>query len=191
MLEESIEVIRRLWRGGLQTFHGRFYTVENARLFTLPERPPPIYMSAHAEKALRLAGRVADGLIGVVATKESVAHFDRAGGDGKPKIGQIKVCFAEDEAAARRTAVEWWPNIALSGQLGQDLALPSHYEAATKWVTEEAVAKRVPCGPDPERHLTLIRQYADAGYDRVTVHQIGPVQEAFFRFYSEEILPKL
>ncbi|HEX2031372.1 MAG TPA: TIGR03557 family F420-dependent LLM class oxidoreductase [Actinomycetota bacterium] len=191
MLEEAIEIIRRLWEGGLQTFHGRFYTVENARLFTLPDRPPPIYMSAHAERALRLAGRAADGLIGVVATTESVGHFEEAGGRGKPKLGQIKVCYAEDEASARRTAVEWWPNIALGGQLGQDLALPSHYEAATRWVTEAVIVKRVPCGPDPERHLALIRQYLDAGYDHVTVHQIGPDQEGFFRFYADRILPSL
>ena len=49
----------------------------------------------------------------------------------------------------------------------------------------------VPCGPDPERHLDTIRKYAHAGYDAVFVHQIGPDQEGFLRFYGEEVLPKV
>jgi len=53
------------------------------------------------------------------------------------------------------------------------------------------VAEGVVCGPDPERHLETIRQAAEAGYDEVYVQQIGPEQEAFFRFYEKEVLPGL
>ena len=49
----------------------------------------------------------------------------------------------------------------------------------------------IPCGPDPERHLDVIRTYADAGYDAVFVHQIGSNQEGFLRFYADEVLPKI
>ncbi len=55
----------------------------------------------------------------------------------------------------------------------------------------EDVAERVVCGPDPERHRAEIRQFADAGFDHVYVHQVGPDQEGFFRFYADEVLPKL
>jgi hypothetical protein len=101
------------------------------------------------------------------------------------------VCWANDEAAARRTAYELWPNLGLPGQLAQELALPALFEQAVELVEEEQVTGMVPCGPDPERHLTTIRKYADAGYDAVFVHQIGPDQEGFLRFYGDEVLPKL
>lgn len=37
MLEEAIEIIRKLWQGGQQSYYGDHFTVENARLYTLPE----------------------------------------------------------------------------------------------------------------------------------------------------------
>jgi hypothetical protein len=58
-------------------------------------------------------------------------------------------------------------------------------------LSEDDVAEKITCGPDPERHLDVIRTYSDAGYDRVWVHQIGPDQEGFFEFYAQEILPKI
>ena len=57
-------------------------------------------------------------------------------------------------------------------------------------VPKEKLAETVPCGPDPERHLEGIREYEEAGFDHVWVHQIGPDQEAFFDFYAREILPR-
>jgi hypothetical protein len=58
-------------------------------------------------------------------------------------------------------------------------------------VTEDDVAERVTCGPDPERHLDAIRKYLDAGYEYVYVHQVGHDQDGFFDFYRREVLPKL
>jgi coenzyme F420-dependent glucose-6-phosphate dehydrogenase len=191
MLEEAVALIRLLWTGRQRSFYGEHYTVENARLFTRPDVPPPIYMSAHGDKASTLAGRIADGLIGVVASEHALRVFDEAGGFGKPKLAQIKVCYDEDEAIARRTAAEWWPTIALRGQLSQDLPTPKHYESATKTVTEEHVAKAIVCGPDLDRHLDLIKRYVHAGYDHVTIHQVGPHQRKFLRFFESELRPRL
>ena len=47
------------------------------------------------------------------------------------------------------------------------------------------------CGPDPQRHVEAIQEYVKAGFDHVGVHQIGPDQEGFMRFYAREVLPKL
>jgi coenzyme F420-dependent glucose-6-phosphate dehydrogenase len=191
MLEEAIEVIRLLWRGGYQSHRGRYYTVEQARLYTLPEDPPPLLVAAKASKAMGLAGRAGDGLIGVAPDREALREFDEAGGTGKPRYGQVHVCWSEDEARARATAREWWPNSSLPGELGVELALPRHFEQAAELVSEEDVARAVVCGPDPERHLDAIREFADAGYDHVYVHQIGPDQEGMIRFYQREVLPKV
>jgi coenzyme F420-dependent glucose-6-phosphate dehydrogenase len=191
MLEEAVEVIRLLWEGGSQTHRGPHYRVENARLYDLPDRPPPILIAAKGERAGTLAGRVGDGLVGVAPDRDLIRTFEEAGGEGKPRYGQLHVCWAEDEAAARKVATEWWPNTSIPGELGVELPLPRHFEQAAEVVREGDVAGSVVCGPDPEAHLDAIRSYVDAGYDHVYLHQVGPDQEGFFRFYQREVLPKV
>jgi G6PDH family F420-dependent oxidoreductase len=190
MLEEAVGVIRKLWSGSLTSHHGRHYTVENARIYTVPEELPPIYVAGAGQKAADLAGRIGDGYIGTAPDEESMSTFDQAGGQGKPRYGQLTVCWAEDEASALQTAKEWWPNLAVPGQLSQELPLPATFEQAAKLVRDEDM-QVIPLGPDPEQHLASIREYFDAGYDHVYVHQIGPDQEGFFRFYEREVMPKL
>jgi coenzyme F420-dependent glucose-6-phosphate dehydrogenase len=190
MLEEAIEVIRLLWKGGYQSHHGRYYTVEEARIYTLPDEPPPIYVAASKPDAAELAGRAGDGFISTAPKAELVDTFESAGGESKPKIGQVTVCFAESEAEARRTAHEVWPNAAIAGDLSQELALPRHFEDAAEMVSKDDVAEKVVCGPDSEKYFEQIEMYADAGFDHVYLHQVGRDQENFFRFASEEILPR-
>jgi G6PDH family F420-dependent oxidoreductase len=191
LLEEAIEVLRLLWQGGYQSHYGTHYTVEQARIFTLPDEPPPIAVAASNEQAAQLAGRLGDALIAVAPDDEVVESFEQGGGNGKPRYGQLHVCYDEDEARARKTAHEVWPNAAMGGSLGQELATTEHYEAVAELVREEDVAESVVCGPDPDRHLEQIREYEQAGFTHVFVHQIGREQEPFLRFYAEQILPKL
>ena len=189
MMEEAIELIRLLWGGGMQSFRGRHYSVDRARIYTLPEQPPPILVAAKGERAVDLAARLGDGLVGVGPDPELIRRFEKAGGEGKPRYGQVHVCWAESEGQARRTAHEWWPNSALEGNLNVDLATPDEFERAAESITEDEVAESVTCGPDPERHVETIQKYAEAGYDNIYVHQVGPDQDGFFRFYGREILP--
>lgn len=190
MLEEAIEVMRELWRGELTSHRGRHYTVENARLYTLPEEPIDVMIAAGGPEAAELAGRIGDGLVGTAPEAELLDAFDEAGGAGKPRYGQLTVCWAKREADARRTAHELWPTAALEGPLGQELPLPSHFEAASAMVTEEDVAKAVVCGPDPEAHAEQLDAFREAGYTHVYVHQVGPDQDGFLRFYADELLPR-
>src|SRR5918912_1895878 len=189
MLEEAIEIIRLLWQGGEQSFDGTYFTLDHARLYSLPTEPPPLLIAASGSQAAELAGRLGDGLITTSPDKDVVQAFAASGGKGKACYGQVSVCWAEDEASARRTAYEWWPTAAVAGELSQELPLPRHFEQAVKTVREEDVAQAVVCGPDPERHRQAIRQFLDAGIDRVYVHQVGSDQAGFFRFYAREILP--
>ena len=188
MLTEAIEVIRLLWRGGYQSHHGTYYTVEQARLYTLPEEPPPIMVAAGKPNAARLAATAGDGLIGTTPDEEILSAFEAAGGADKPRIGQLAVCWAEDEATARKTALELWPNAAVPGELGQELALPRHFEQVAEVISEDDVAAKVVCSPDADAHRAAIQEFADAGYDHVYIHQVGPDQEGFLDFYSREIL---
>jgi G6PDH family F420-dependent oxidoreductase len=189
MLEEAVAVIRQLWQGGSQTHRGEHYTVENARIYTLPDELPPIMVAASGPKAAELAGRIGDGFVGTSPDEEVMGAFESAGGKGKPRYGQLTVCWAADEAQAKKTALEWWPNAAVPGELSQDLPTPAHFQQAAQLVDEETIAESVICGPDPQKHREAIQEYIDAGYDHVYVHQVGPDQEGFFDFYRREILP--
>lgn len=190
MLDEAIEVIRLLWEGEMESFWGAYYTVENARIYTLPEELPPIMVAASGEQSAELAGNIGDGLISTAPKAKLVNTFRESGGAGKPCYGQLTVCWAESEAEARCTAYEFWPNAGLQGELTQELPTPAHFEQAVATVREEDVAERIVCGPDPKQHLTQIQKYVEAGFDHVYIHQVGPDQEGFFRFYEREILPK-
>ena len=191
MLEEAVSVIRELWRGETVDHAGDYFTVENARLYTLPDEAPPIVVAGGGPKAAELAGRIGDGLINYAAEKSVVERFDAAGGRGKPRYLQVNVCWAEDEAEARKTAHRICGNVALQGELGNQLPTPTHYEQAVKMVSEDDVAKVIACGPDPEVHVQKIRAGIEAGFDHLHVYQVGPDQEAFFRFYEREVLPRL
>ena len=191
MLEEAIEVIRLLWHGGYQTYRGDFYDVEQARLYTLPEEPPAIAVAAAKANAAELAGKLGDAFITTSPGDELVGEFRSAGGDGKPVYGQVTGCWAASEEDGAEVACEVWPNAALGGDLGQELALPLHYEQATEDVTPEQIAETIPCGPDPERWLEEIRAYERVGFTHIYFHQIGRDQEGFLRFWREELQPKL
>jgi coenzyme F420-dependent glucose-6-phosphate dehydrogenase len=191
MLTEAVDVIRLLWGGKQKSHRGTYFTVEDARLYTLPDEPPPIMIAASKRHAAELAGRAGDAIINVEVDPELLAHFDAAGGKGKPRYLELGVCWAKDEKTARKTAHEQWSLAALGGSLMTELPLPSHFSAAFEPITEDAVAKAVVCGPDADEHVEAIKKAERGGYTHVCVHQIGPDQAGFLRFYEEEVLPRL
>ena len=148
-------------------------------------------MAATGEKAAALAARVGDGLICVGPNAKARKQFEAGGGQGKPRLGQLHVCWAASDAEARRIAHEWWPNAGLQGELSVELPLPRHFQQAVATVREEDVANNMVCSADPERHVAAIEEFAQAGFDKVYVGQAGPDQEGFFRFYEREVLPRL
>jgi G6PDH family F420-dependent oxidoreductase len=190
MLEEAVEVMRELWKGRLTTHHGRHYTVETARIYSCPEEPPPVLVSAFGPAALEVAARIGDGLVTTQPDADMVRQYKEKGGRGNA-IAAVKICWAEDEGTARKTAHRLWATECLPGQLNQELALPSHFEQAASIVTEEMVADAVSCGPDPDRHAEAIHRYVEAGFDEVYLNQIGDDQDGFFRFYEKELRRRL
>jgi coenzyme F420-dependent glucose-6-phosphate dehydrogenase len=187
MLEEAVGLTRRLWSGELIDHDGDFYRVSRARLYTLPDDPPPIVIAASGPESAKLAGRIGDGLISTAPDKKLVQAYGKKG----PKVGQVTVCWAKAETAARKTALEWWPTAAIPGDNSQELPLPSSFEALAKLVTEDALAERVSCGPDPEVHIAKIQPFLDAGFDHVYLHHVGPDQAGFLQFAAKELLPRL
>jgi G6PDH family F420-dependent oxidoreductase len=185
MLEEAVEVIRTLWQGGQQSHHGRHYTVENARVYDLPDEPPPILVSGFGPKAITLAARIGDGFCTTSPDAEAIGLYRSEGGTGPVHAG-TKVCFMRDEEEARRTAHRLWPNEALPGELAQVLPTPSHFEQACSLVKPDDLAS--PVGPDLDQHIASLREYEQAGVDELFVQQIGPEQTLFFEEWAPAVL---
>ncbi|MEV5339484.1 LLM class F420-dependent oxidoreductase [Streptomyces sp. NPDC052676] len=191
MLEEAIHVMRRLFTGEEVTHHGTHYTVENARLYTVPDEPVPIDVSGFGPKATELASRVGDGYITMMPEADMVRRFREGGGGDKPVIGGTKVCYGTDRDEAVRTVHRMWFNEYLPGEMGQILPSPRHFEQLQPLVTEEMIAEQGVCGDDVDEHVAALTAFADAGFDTIYVNQIGPDQRGFFDFYRTKVLPQL
>ena len=189
MLEEAVELIRRLWTGEVVRHYGEHYTVENARIYTLPEEPPPIYVSAFGPKAVKVAARIGDGYIGAEPKREIVDRFRTNGGANKPCQASFKAAYAETEEEGVRLAHERWTSDALPGELPQVLPSPRHFEQVSSLVTPKMMREKFVCGKDPEAHLRKIEEYRQAGYDEVYVGSTGPHHQELIQMYAEHVLP--
>ena len=190
MLEEAIEVMRLLWQGDYQTHRGKHYTVENLRIFDLPDEPIQVAVAAMQPKAARLAGRVGDALINVAPDKEIVREFEAGGGNGKPKYGQVTVCFAESKEEAKKTAFNAWPNALVEGSASQELPLPRDFEQLVKNGKPNDLEGKIVLGSEPDDYLQELQEYEQAGFTHVYIHQIGPDQEGFLEFAKSELLAR-
>lgn len=190
MLEEAIGIIQALWSGEKVNHEGTYFEVRHAQLYTRPVVPPPIYVAAGGRRSAQLAARIADGIIAVEPQAATIQAFESAGGQGKPRFGELNVCVADSEAEARRIAHRWWPNGAMPPPLLTELEDPQQFAKAATLVSEERIAAQVLCSADPDRHVAAIGRWAAAGFTRLYVHQVGPDQEALFDLYRREVLPR-
>lgn len=190
MLEEAIAIIRSLWEGESVTHRGRHYTVEDARLFDLPEEPPSLVISAFGDEAVEMAARLGDGLWMTGLEGEKIDKYRDQGGKG-PVWSQLSLCWDPDRETAVDRAHQVWPNTALTGQLAQDLRTVKHMEEAVKMVDREDIENALPCGPDPEPIMESIEEAAAIGVDHIYLHQIGDPMAGFIEFWRDEIRPKL
>lgn len=187
-LREAVALIRLLWSGKHIDFDGRYYSAVNARLYSVPDDPPPVYVSAFGSLATDLAVDIADGF--VTFMPELLTKYRERGGKGIAQTA-FKACFDEDESRAVETAHRLWAIEFNPGQLNQELATPRDIASAASLVTPDTVAKAFPCGPDPERHAKAITQRFDEGFDEVYVQQIGPDMDGFFDLYRSKVLPQV
>jgi G6PDH family F420-dependent oxidoreductase len=187
MLEEAVDVMRRLWQGDYVTHHGKHYTVDQARLYTLPAEPPKVYVSAFGPKAIDVAARIGDGYISTTPDADLVAEFRRAAG-AKPVQGGFKGSWARTEDEGVEIAHRLWANSGVPGELSQILPSPRHFEQVSQLVTPEMTRKAVPCGPDPAGHAEQLKKYEQAGFDEVYVANMGPHYRELIDMYRREFL---
>jgi G6PDH family F420-dependent oxidoreductase len=192
MLAEAAEVIGKLFDGGYVNYTGRHITADSAKLYDLPDQRVPVAIAASGQRSAELAARHGDALIAVEPEASVVSAFDAAGGPGKPKYGQVAVCYGRDASEASQYAGRLWAWSAVGWKVMAELPGPGAFAAYSEFVRAEDIAALVPCGPDLEPYLKAVRAYQDAGFTHVALVQVGAERQAdFFKFAEAELLPAL
>ncbi len=181
MLDEALDLIRRLWGGEYETYRGRHYTVEQARLYDVPEEPPQLLVAAAAENAAELAAKWGDGMISTSPSKDVLDAY-RAAGGGEPIHGKVTGAFAASVDEARAIARERSPNTAMGGAISQELALPRDFESVAELVHEDDLDGALSFGNDPGAWQEGIDKFADVGFTHLCLHDVSEDQVGFIEF---------
>jgi G6PDH family F420-dependent oxidoreductase len=194
MLREAVDIIGALFDAsdGTVNYRGKHFDVETAKLWDLPVERVPVGIAVSGADSCALAGEKADVMIAVEPKSELVEMFEASGGNGKPRVGQVALCYDRDKDAAIKRAHDQFRWFGLGWKVMAELPNPEGFDAATQFVTPEQVADAISCGPDVDEHVEAIRAFIDAGFDQVALVQIGAEgQQEFIGWAQEELLPAL
>ena len=199
-LVESIEIIEKLFTGKVVKHSGKHFKVESAKLYTLPDSPPPIYVATSGPIMAARTGKLTDGIITVGAADEKVKmlldRFEKGAKDaGKDpttlaKILQVKVSYATTEQEAIDSAMKDWPNGGMNFPKA-DIRNPEDFEAMAKLVRPENYKNRVLTTADLDQHVAYLQHFIDLGFGEIHIHNVNRNQEGFIEAYGKHVLPKL
>jgi G6PDH family F420-dependent oxidoreductase len=173
MLREAVEIIRALWDGGYVSYEGRHFQVDSARIWDLPDELPDLGIAVSGQQSCELAGELADVMVAVEPKGELGEMFDAAGGRGKPRVGQLPVCWDDDRDAAVRRAHEQFRWFGGGWKVNAELPGTAAFDAASQFVRPEDVAESIPCGNDVAAVVEAVRPFAEAGFTHVALVQVG------------------
>ena len=197
---EAVELIKKLFTGKDVKHRGAYFRMETARLWTMPESPPPIYIATAGPLTAKRAGRMVDGIITPGATLEKIAGlFDRfdagareAGREpgSQEKILQLHLSWAQTDEEALANAVNEWPNGGMKFPK-QDIRSSHDFAQMAKLVRPEDFEGRMLITSDLEAHRADIQRYLDLGVDRIYLHNVGRNQTEWIEAFGRDVLPKL
>ncbi|WP_291057101.1 TIGR03557 family F420-dependent LLM class oxidoreductase [Herbiconiux sp.] len=201
---EAVEIINKLFTAsvaGKDVKHsGSFFKLESTRLWTMPEVAPPVLVATAGPVTAKRAGRTVDGLITVGAPMEKIAGLlakfdDGAREVGKdpsrmPKVLQLHLSWAPTDEEAGRNAVTEWPNGGMRFPKA-DIRSPFEFEQMARMVRVEDFEGRMLISSDPDVHRAHIQRYADLGFDRIYLHNVGRNQREWIDVFAREVLPKV
>ncbi|HYC55214.1 MAG TPA: TIGR03557 family F420-dependent LLM class oxidoreductase [Candidatus Binatia bacterium] len=197
---EAVEIIQRLLTGKQVRHEGRFFKMESIRLWTLPQRPPPIYIATAGPLTAHRTGMIADGLITVGAPVEKVAGILERCREGCREVGndcdrfrytlQLHLSWAATDEEAMRNAITEWPNGGMKFPK-QDIRSPHDFEQMAKMVNPEDFQGRMVISSDPEAHRKEIQKFLDLGFHQIYLHNVGRNQREWIEAFGREVLPAL
>lgn len=191
-LQECAEVIKALWRGEMVTHRG-LVTVEQARVYTLPDKPPLLVGAAVTEETARWLGSWADGLLTTSRPpqelRKMVAAFYEGGGEGKPLFLKVGLSYAATDDLAQANAHQQWRSVAFPNHLLTELRTPAEFDAAGERVRPEDMHQNLRISGEIQQHIDWIRQDMELGFSQILLHNIGVNQEEFIDVFGEKVLP--
>lgn len=190
MMREALEIIRLLFQGGYQSYEGRYLQLEDARLFDLPDTLPLIAVAAGGPVAARLAAELGDGIFTTEADPDLMAAYREAGGDG-PAYTEVPLAYAPTVAAAAEEAMRTSRWTLGGWKVMAELPNPVNFDAASTTVTTDDILGQFSCGPDMDQHLDKARPFAEAGFDRLVLMDVGPDQHAFLDAASDGLVDRV
>jgi G6PDH family F420-dependent oxidoreductase len=192
MFVESLHIIRELFGGGYVTFRGDHFDVESAKIWDLPDVPPPIGVAVSGRQSCEIAGILGDLMIATEPKASLGEMFDAAGGTGKPRVGQLPICYDRDRKAAVERAHEQFRWFSGGWKVNAELPGTAAFAAASQFVRPEDVADSIPCGDDVDAVVSAAEAFADAGFTHLALVQIGGEhQGAFFDWAESDLLAAL
>jgi probable non-F420 flavinoid oxidoreductase len=193
-LLECVEVMRALFAGEVVD-HSGLVRVDRARLWTLPPEPPALMGPAVSEETAAWVGGWADGLLTVNQPREKlermIAAFRESGGEGKRLAVQVHLSWAADDAAARELAHDQWRTNVFPPPLCWDLETVEQFDLAARHVRAEDLEQTVVISSDFERHLEVLRELAELGFEEIHLHHVGQDLHPFIDAFGENVLPSL
>jgi G6PDH family F420-dependent oxidoreductase len=198
MMFESVEIISKLFEGGVVKHRGKHFKLESAKLYTRPEQPVPIYVATSGPINAKKTGRFAQGMITVGAADEKIKLLWMACDDGcrevgknpVPKLLQLHVSWAPTQEQALENAMKEWPNGGMPFPK-QDIRNPEDFAAMAKLVRPEDFKNRVLISADLDEHRAHVQRYVDMGFDEIHLHNVGRNQAEFIEVFGREVLPNL
>jgi G6PDH family F420-dependent oxidoreductase len=198
MLAEAVQVMRGLWSGAWTTHHGRYFTVEDARIYDLPSHssqqahPIDVVVAVSGRASVELAGRVeADGIMAVGPDKSLVEGWARQGGDRAATWAEVPFGWAPSDAEGLRLAHERFRFGVAGWKVMSELPNPVNFAAACATVRPEDVGQMMPYGCNPQRYADAVKAYLDAGFEHLAIIPVGDDIDGFFRFWEQDVRPEL
>jgi coenzyme F420-dependent glucose-6-phosphate dehydrogenase len=195
-LGEAVAVIRALLAGETVSHNG-LIKVDRARLWTLPEQPPPLVGAAVSPETAAWVGGWADGLVTINQSHDTlravIDAFRSNGGEGKPLYLQVHLSWAADEEEALAVAHDQWSTNVFDTSLAMELELPEQFEAAAQFVGPEDVRSAVLVSADLGRHTAWLGEFAELGFERIYLHEVGQTdyQQRFIDAFGSKVIPAL
>ena len=190
MFRESLEIIRLLWQGGYRSYEGKHLTLEDARVFDLPEELPKIVVASAGARASTIAAELGDGLFATEPKSSIVEAFTRAGGDG-PRYAEVPMAWASTEQEAAESARALFRFGVTGWKVQAELPNPVNFDAATAPITVADMRQAFACGTDVERQIAVAQPFVDAGFDHLAVINAGPDIDGFFDHARSELIGRL
>jgi probable non-F420 flavinoid oxidoreductase len=192
-LIECVAVIRNLLAGE-EVSHDGLVTVDRARVWTRPAEVPMLIGAAVSVATARRCAAWADGLITVNSSPEHLRQmaeaYREAGGRGKLYL-QVHLSWAQDAETAARIAHEQWRSNVFPPPVCWDLEMTDHFDLISERITAQEVGQVVNVSADLHRHMDLIQQYTELGFEEIYLHHVGQELDAFIDAFGDKVLPQL